>query len=98
MKAHRDVDEESHGGELEEHGRAEEVAAEVLFSLGQAGVGDVGAGDAREYTDEDVDAEEGGDDAGGVEGGVVGDLVEEAAEDEVVGAFVDGAAGEWVSG
>ena len=64
----------------------------------EAGVGDVGAGDAGEDADEDVDAEEGGDDAAGVEGGVVGDVVEEAAEDKIVGAFVDCAGeGEWVS-
>ena len=91
MEAYGDAEAEGHGRQLEEHGRAEEVAAEVLLGLREAGVGDVGAGDAGENADEDVDAEEGGDDAAGVEGRVVGDVVEEAAEDEVVGAFVDGA-------
>ena len=64
----------------------------------ERGVGDVGAGDAGEDADEDVDAEEDGDDAGGMEGRVVGDVVGEAAEDEVVCAFVYGSAGYCVSG
>lgn len=53
-------------------------------------VGDFGGAVGGENLDDGVEADEGSPDAAWVERGKVGNVVENAAEDEVVGAGVDG--------
>lgn len=93
VKGDGEGDEEEDDDDLDDEGGLEDVAAGGLLGRGQGEVGGEGGAGAVEALDEGRDYGEGGDDAAGVDGGVVRNVVEEAAEDVVVGEFEEGAGG-----
>lgn len=68
----------------------DEGAADVLLMVAEAGLGAVGGAVAVDGFHDGGDGAEGCCDPAWMHGGVVGDVVEDAAEDYVVGEFVKG--------
>lgn len=90
MKFRRQRDEASHERQLQDQRRLEQRLARVLLALGAVGVGDADGAVGRDRLDYGAHGDECREDAARMDGGLVGDVVEDAAEDPVVGDFVDG--------
>lgn len=93
----RDADEEEDDGDLDDEAGLHEGMARCAAGAGEGEVCGVRCAPAVEALDDEGEEGKGGEDAAGVEGGVVGDVVEEAAEDVVVGELEEGAWGREVS-
>lgn len=89
MKFRRQRDEASHERQLQDQRRLEQRLARVLLALGAVGVGDADGAVGRDRLDDGAHGDECREDAARMDGGLVGDVVEDAAEDPVVGDFVD---------
>lgn len=83
-------DEEREDSQLQDKSGLEEVTAEILLAGGEGLVGGVGYAVAVEDFDHKGNESEGADDTTGMNGGVVRGVVEDAAEDVVVGKFEEG--------
>lgn len=82
-----------HQDELQDECGLEERLARVLLALGAGGVGDADGAVGGDGFDHGAHGNEGREDAAWVDGGLVGDVVEDAAEGEEVGDFIDWSGG-----